>query len=552
MSRIRAESDAKRLVEVGHSGWYLVDSKSKNAGDLIALLQADPDVAQAAGDVIGSAPGRTEAVVHKPKRPRPFTDIIPNDPGFPNEWGLLNTGQTINNVSGIAGADIDIEGAWSRSPDPVTVTTGTGGDAYASVALAVVDSGIDATVDDLAGNLWSAPEAYTITIQGNVYNCSQGSHGFSAISGAAGCSGQEGVDDLALGHGTQDASILGAVGNNGEGMTGAAWGTQMISIRVLDSNGLAPETTVQTGIDALEQIMSTFGGVAPVGVIDLDVVFSGPTPGLETSIQQAAALGLVTVSPTGNECHTSADYPAFYRTTGEIAVAGSDQLDEPMILGPGDCTNPGGQVAAPAKNIETIEPGGDIGPNCSGTSAAAPFVSAAAGLLMHMCPLTPNAVVATLEGTAMLVTDLQPFADQGQRLDVGAAIASCKDAALGGSGSVTVSLGQGQGLYDSYGTVTVMVDGTPYAYNYDTFSDDTDSIGQALANALTNKYLSVNYEGGGVISIAATALGAFTNYGLSASVTHSCDGPIRECDPYPRVQASGTSLTGGTGPTRPQ
>src|SRR6185437_6707276 len=144
-----------------------------------------------------------------------------------------------------------------------------------------------------------------------------------------------------LGHGTQDASMLGAIGNNDTAMVGEAWGTGMLSIRIFDSNGQAPETTVQTGIDALEQIMSTFGSQAPVGVIDMDVVFPAPTPGLETSIQQAAARGLVTVSPTGDECLNAADYPARYRTNGQIAVSGSDQLDEPMFFSQSDCANGG-------------------------------------------------------------------------------------------------------------------------------------------------------------------------------------------------------------------
>ncbi|HWG37178.1 MAG TPA: hypothetical protein VN690_05625 [Terriglobales bacterium] len=160
-------------------------------------------------------------------------------------------------------------------------------------------------------------------------------------------------------------------------------------------------------------------------------------------------------------------------------------------------------------------------------------------------------MVATLAGTAREVTNLQSVADGGQRLDVGAAIASCKDTSLGGTGSVTISLGQGQGIYDTSGCVTVDIDGTPYIYNYDTFSDDTDSIGQGLADAINNKYISASYSSG-VISLQSTALGSFTNYSLNVSVTHGCSGPIRECDPYPRAQASGAAFTGGAGPTRSQ
>src|SRR5688572_26321569 len=72
-------------------------------------------------------------------------DAVPNDPRFPELWGLNNTGQLVNGVFGTADADIDAPEAWNT-------TTGS-----ASVAVAVVDSGIAYDHPDLAANIWSNP-----------------------------------------------------------------------------------------------------------------------------------------------------------------------------------------------------------------------------------------------------------------------------------------------------------------------------------------------------------------------------------------------------------
>ncbi|HXE32046.1 MAG TPA: S8 family serine peptidase [Terriglobales bacterium] len=544
LTRVRSNSIASRLAALGNSGWYVVDSRSKSAADLIAVLQQDPAVDQAAGDVIGWAAGRGRHTLNRRARLSPlFTDVIPNDPGFPDEWDLRNTGQTINGVTGVDGADIDVEGAWSRSQQILGSKAGT------PTAIAVFDSGIAYGLSDLSENMWSAPSAYTISIQGNVYDCPEGSHGFSAVDFTSGCSGQE---NEAWSHGTQVASVIGAIGNNSEGMVGEAWATEMLSIRIFDANGLTSETTVQTGIDALLQIMNTFGTQAPVGVINMSITFGGPTPGLESSIQEAAAHGIVTAAATGNECGPSADYPALYRTTGEIAVSGSDQLDEPMFFSDSDCSNPGGQVAAPGKNIEAIAPGGTFAPNFGGTSASTPLVSAAAAILMSQCPLSPNAVVNTLAGTAREITNLNSIADAGQRLDLGAALASCLDVGenSNGQGSLSVDLEPGDGIYATTGEINVTIDGITYSSSYDTSSDNTESIAEGLAGAISGRYVDANDNGDGTVSLSSQAKGSFTNYSVSVAVTKHCNGPAPECDPAPTVH--GQSFTGGTGPTRPQ
>ena len=42
--------------------------------------------------------------------------VAPSDPDFDQLWGLDNTGQTVNGVTGTAGADISATEAWDIDP----------------------------------------------------------------------------------------------------------------------------------------------------------------------------------------------------------------------------------------------------------------------------------------------------------------------------------------------------------------------------------------------------------------------------------------------------
>ena len=139
----------------------------------------------------------------------------PNDPKFVDGtlWGLNNYGQN----GGTAHADIDATEAW----DVLTSAS--------NIVVAVLDSGIRATHEDLASNMWVNP--------------SDGSHGYNALYR------DNDPSDDETGHGTIVAGVLGAMGNNGIGVCGVTWQVKMMACKCLNNLALVATSTVIACID---------------------------------------------------------------------------------------------------------------------------------------------------------------------------------------------------------------------------------------------------------------------------------------------------------------
>src|SRR5207247_980523 len=110
----------------------------------------------------------------------------PNDPLYLNGtlWGLNNTGQN----GGAVDADIDAPEGW----DVLTSAS--------NIVVAVIDTGVRYTHEDLAANIWVNPN--------------DGGAGWNALTGT-----NKPLDDgssFSISHGTLVAGVLGAVGNNGK------------------------------------------------------------------------------------------------------------------------------------------------------------------------------------------------------------------------------------------------------------------------------------------------------------------------------------------------
>jgi subtilisin family serine protease len=208
-----AAGDVDEEQPIGQSGWRRLRSRSKVARLLIQTLRSRGDVVEVEPNYIVEA------------------EATPNDPLFPNLWGLKNAAQ--------AGADIHATAAWD-------ITSGG-----VSNVIAVVDSGVDYTHPDLVSNMWSAPTAFTVTVGGRSITCPAGSHGFNAI--AFTCNP---MDDLY--HGTHVAGTIGAVGNNALGVVGVNWTTRIMALKFLDSTGTGSDADA---INAIEFALQCEGQV---------------------------------------------------------------------------------------------------------------------------------------------------------------------------------------------------------------------------------------------------------------------------------------------------
>src|SRR5215213_2595282 len=122
---------------------------------------------------------------------------IPNDPRFGELYGLNNTGQT----GGHADADIDAPEGWDAAGLGTFPSTG-------GVKVGVVDTGILATHEDLAGK---------------VANCAKSYSGIPILSSSI----QEGSCPDDNGHGTHVSGTITANANNGKGVTGVAFNSQL-------------------------------------------------------------------------------------------------------------------------------------------------------------------------------------------------------------------------------------------------------------------------------------------------------------------------------------
>jgi len=142
---------------------------------------------------------------------------FPNDPMFDQLWAMHNVRQT----GGTYDADIDAPEAWAISTDTPF-----------PVIVAVLDTGIDYTHPDLAANMWHNIREYIghSGIDDDHNQLMDDIYGYDFLNGDA-----EPNDDCF--HGTHVAGTIGAVGNNGIGVTGVCWSVQIMTLKVADQNG---------------------------------------------------------------------------------------------------------------------------------------------------------------------------------------------------------------------------------------------------------------------------------------------------------------------------
>lgn len=344
--QFQADSFANSVSEHGGkaenlgNSWIRVQVSSKKAGAMMAILNTDPAVEFVQPNykikLLESYdiqdPLRKAAILRmlaKDKTPKPLMpDNLPipdaptqgtgADPMFASQWGMN---------------DIGVKSAWEQ-------TTGN-----PEIVVAVIDTGIDYTHEDLLPNLWRNSKEIpnnNIDDDGNGYVDDIIGWDFSANDNKPYDLGTTSAIELINGgnpgHGTHCAGNVAARGNNGMGIAGVAPNVKIMGLRFISEKGSG------TTADAIKAIKYAVDNGAKVlsnswGSEGEDPAEGAENKALRDIITYAQDHDVLFVAAAGNghsgkgydnDTDPRPAYPASYENENIISVAA---LTKTNILG---------------------------------------------------------------------------------------------------------------------------------------------------------------------------------------------------------------------------
>lgn len=337
---------------------------------MVATFDSAEAASEAAIDLAGMAPTTSVLEIVERDGIGGVAAAPPDDTWIDFQYGIRNTGQNIAGVDGLYGADVNPIPAWNwtiGSPD---------------VVIAVLDAGLD-WHEEFESRLmpgWNVPD------------------------------GNDSFVDECGSHGTHVAGILGAEGDNGQGVAGVSWRCALLPVVVTDGC-TGYESWVADGI-----IWAVDHGA---DVINMSLQYSTGTQMLADAVSWADDAGVIQVAAAGNTGGLD-DVQAPARFPETIAVAATDNQDRrwsSSSAGPEiDLSAPGWRVYSCSSNFSYVYK--------NGTSMAAPFVTGAVALMVSVDPgLDPTTAKVVLRATAEDVEGIgfDDLTGSG-RLDVAAAV----------------------------------------------------------------------------------------------------------------------------------
>eukprot|EP00929_Paragymnodinium_shiwhaense_P033901 TRINITY_DN1852_c0_g1_i1.p1 TRINITY_DN1852_c0_g1~~TRINITY_DN1852_c0_g1_i1.p1 ORF type:complete len:1285 (-),score=326.91 TRINITY_DN1852_c0_g1_i1:248-4033(-) len=322
--------------------------------------------------------------------------IIPDDPLFSELWGMEVTSQN----------GIDAVKAWSRFT----------GQNSSGIVVGVIDTGIDYTHEDLKNQMWHNP--------GEIPDNGIDDDGNGIIDDVYGAnfvtdSGDPFDDNV---HGTHCAGTIAAIGNNGIGVAGVAWGgVKLMALKFLAADGSG---RTSDAIGALDYALAmgaritsnSWGG-------------GGSSNAMRVAIERSADAGMLFVAAAGNsgsDNDVDPHYPSSYDVETIVAVASTEVSGNMSSF---SCYGAESvDVAAPGSKILSTIPHNKY-EFLSGTSMATPHVSGLAALVwMYRPSLDVLQVRDILLKTATKMTSLHGKVVTGAQINALAALSGADEA----------------------------------------------------------------------------------------------------------------------------
>ncbi|MCX6093800.1 MAG: S8 family serine peptidase [Candidatus Bipolaricaulota bacterium] len=255
-----------------------------------------------------------------------------------------------------------------------------------AVIVAVIDSGVDARIPQVAASLWTNPDEVPGNGVDDDYNgYVDDVHGWDFRDNDA-----SSLTGTPLhGHGTFVASIIAA--RPGEyPIVGVAPGVSIMDVRFLDSSNRFGSSDWRTFVRAIEYAVNN-----GARIINLSIFSNARPPDyFEQALSSARARGVIIVGISGNLGENQVMYPGKYGSV--LAVSATDRGD---LLAAFSNRGPEVAVCAPGDEITAFTAGGRPATE-SGTSFAAPHVSGILALILSLAPeLSADKAIAVLESS---------------------------------------------------------------------------------------------------------------------------------------------------------